>query len=65
MAGNRLEGARFGELLATKLPVDSCLPMSGLEQADRNWLQPVLACKSPRTYGKRFIARHQLTMTHP
>lgn len=38
--------ARFDEVLATKLPVDPRLPPTDLEQADRNWLQPVMVCMS-------------------
>jgi hypothetical protein len=36
-------GARFDEVPATNLPIDLWLPMTGAEQADRNWLQPVWA----------------------
>lgn len=34
-----IEGAHFEEFVASKLPVDPCLPTTGLEQADR---QPLL-----------------------
>jgi hypothetical protein len=38
-----MAGARFDEVLATKLPGDFQLPPTALEQADRNRLQPVCA----------------------
>jgi hypothetical protein len=38
-----ITGVRFSEVLATKLTVDHRLPMTGVEQADRNWLLPLLA----------------------
>jgi hypothetical protein len=49
LVANRFQpmaGARFDEVLATKLPGDFQLPPTALEQADRNRLQPVMACKS-------------------
>jgi hypothetical protein len=38
-----MAGARFDGVLATKLPVDSRLSMTGLGQANRNPLVPLCA----------------------
>ena len=41
-----MSGARFDEVLATKLTVDSRRPMTAMDQADRDWLLPELAFNS-------------------
>jgi hypothetical protein len=38
--------ARFGKVDTTKLPDILQLPMTGYEEADRNWLLPVTALTS-------------------
>ena len=47
-------GARFLEMLSSKLPVDPWLPLTAVEQADRSWLQPVSAWTS-RFYSNESI----------
>jgi hypothetical protein len=36
-----MAGARFHEVIATKLPVDPRLPVTGMERADRKQLRPL------------------------
>jgi hypothetical protein len=53
-----MPGARFDEMLATKLPGDFQLPPTALEQVDRNRLQPVMAFWSPtKPKPERLLSR--------
>ena len=47
-----IAGAHLGEVIAAKLPVDTWLPMAGLEEADHEELLPLRACLSPPAFAE-------------